>query len=123
MASDFVLIPVKPDRFSVLGYGQILEALDDFRANYPDPHKVKDLGVVFTQLQGGNNIETECMSEVEGQADYVFDAKIWRSNSYLRSVHEQTPVFDTSYARQLTASSITALTKELETRIKELANA
>jgi chromosome partitioning protein len=120
MASDFVLIPVKPDRFSVLGYGQILEALDDFRANYPDPHSVQDLGVVFTQLQGGNSIETECMAEVEKQADYIFDAKIWRSNTYLRSVHEQTPVFDTRNARKLTATSIAALTKELEARIKEL---
>lgn len=122
MASDFVLIPVKPDRFSVLGYGQILEALDEFRINYPDPHEVQDLGVVFTQLRGGkgNQIEKECMADVKRQADYVFDAKIAYSGSYLRSVHEQTPVFDTSYARQITSTSIAALTKELENRIKAL---
>jgi len=60
MASDFILVPVKPDRFSVLGYAQIQETLEGFRETYPDPHKVSDLGVVFTQVRGDSSIENEC---------------------------------------------------------------
>lgn len=118
MASDFILVPVKPDRFSVLGYGQILEALDDFRRDYPDPHKVTDLGVVFTQVQGNSDIEADCMSEIRNQAKYVFDAEVPSSRSYLRAVHEQTPVFDTRFARSLTKDVIDELVVEIDARAK-----
>ena len=57
MASDFVLTPVKPDRFSVLGYAQIQAMFDEFRNSYPDPHNVQDLGVVFTQVQGNSALK------------------------------------------------------------------
>ena len=40
MASDYVLVPMKPDRFSVLGFGHIQTALQTFRNTYPDPHGV-----------------------------------------------------------------------------------
>lgn len=70
MASDFILVPMKPDRFSVLGYAQILEVLEDFRETYPDPRNVQDPGVVFTQVKGRNEIEEQCMGEVAEQAKY-----------------------------------------------------
>ena len=60
MCSDFILVPVKPDRFSVVGYGNMQEVIDAFRYDYPDPQKVQDLGVVFNQVKGDSDIEEEC---------------------------------------------------------------
>lgn len=120
MASDFILVPMKPDRFSVLGYAQILEVLEDFRATYPDPHDVKDLGVVFTQVHERSEIEDQCMDEVARQAQYIFEVQLPYSNSYARSVFEQTPLAKTRFARKNTTSVIPSLIEEVETRIEEL---
>lgn len=121
MASDYVLVPMKPDRFSVLGFSHIQAALESFRDKYPDPHKVQDLGVVFTQVSsGGSDIENECMADVGVQADYVFETTIPVSRTYLKSVHKQLPVFATPYCRQLTAASIKNLSAEIDSRINAI---
>ena len=122
MASDYILIPVKPDRFSVIGYGLMQETLDEFRGSYPDPHSVRDLGVVFTQVRKGSSPnEDEYMENIEEKAEYVFSARIRWSQSYSRSVHEKTPIFSTSHARWATKEQISTLVKEMEQRIQDLA--
>ncbi len=120
MASDYVLVPIRPDRFSVVGYGTMKEVLKAFRYDYPDPKHVEDLGVVFTQVRGGNPLEDQAKEEVSSQASYVFNTEIMMSNSYLRSVTAQTPVFDTVYARELTKKTIDSLVAEIETRIEAI---
>lgn len=118
MAADYVLVPIKPDRFSVVGYSMMLEVIDNFRYDYPDPKKVKDLGVVFTQVIGSSEIEDQCKSDVAEKASHVFKTEIKSSRSYLKSVSDQTPVFDTRYARLITKQSIASLVKEIEERIR-----
>ena len=121
MASNYVLVPMKPDRFSVLGYGLMNEVLQTFRGDYPDPSNVQDLGVVFTRVAvPENTIEKECKALVSKSASHVFKTEIRESSSYLRSAHEQSPVFDTRYVRELTKSSITALVAEMNERIRAL---
>ena len=120
MASDYLLVPMRPDRFSVLGYGQILEVLKDFRDDYPDFHKVKDLGVVFTQVTGNSRIETQCMREITQQASYVFDALLPYSRTFPRSINERSPVALTKFARIFTTQQMEDLVEEMESRILEL---
>jgi chromosome partitioning protein len=122
-ASDFILVPMRPDKFSVLGYAQILEVLEDFRRRYPDPHHVRDLGVVFTQVTGKSDIENQCMRDVAVQADYVFRTDLPWSKTYMRSVNEQTLLTETRFARKSTTDVFPALTKELLDRISELRGA
>lgn len=120
MASDFLLVPMRPDRFSVLGYGQILEVLKDFREDYPDFHKVKDLGVVFTQVTGNSRIETQCMTEITQQASYVFDANLPYSRTFPRSINERSPVALTKFARIFTTRQMENIVEEMELRIADL---
>lgn len=120
MASDYVLVPIKPDRFSIVGYTMMQEVIDNFRYDYPDPHKVQDLGVIFTQVEGNSSIEMECKQLVAQAAPYVFQTEILKSRSYLRSLSDQEPVFDTRYARSITIQTITSLVRELEKRIESL---
>lgn len=120
MASNFVLVPIKPDRFSIVGYSMMQEVIDRFRYDYPDPNEVKDLGVVFNQVLGDSPIQDQCKKDVSQAASYVFKTEIKSSTSYLRSVNDQEPVFDTRYARMITALSIKSLVMEIEERIEEL---
>jgi len=123
MASNYVLVPIQPDRFSILGYGMMQEVLVNFRSDYPDPKKVVDLGVVFTQVSRKNHpIEKKCKEDVMKAAPYVFKTEIHRSNAYLRAVYEKTPIFDTRFARALTRSEILSLAREMGERIAKIEN-
>ncbi len=119
-ASDFVLIPVKPDRFSALGYAAIQETLDAFREESHDPHSVRELGVVFNNVYGDSDIEDDCMADVASQADYVFTSRIAVSRSYMRAIHAKTPVFDTPYTRFKTKWRMSSLVAEMTDRLEAL---
>jgi chromosome partitioning protein len=121
MASDYILVPMRPDRFSILGYAQIGEALENFRDKYPDPHNVRDLGVVFTMVMGDSTLEAECMQEVAQQASYIYETKIMNSRSFTRAVKEHAPVFGTSHTRSNTKTMLLNLVKEMEKRLSDLA--
>lgn len=124
MAADYLLIPVRPDRFSILGYALVGETVRHFRDNSPDPHNVRELGTVFTQVNDATGIEGECMTEIQTQAakdgSYVFKSWLPFSRTFLRAVQNQTPAFETKYAREELKGAITDLVREMKTRITEL---
>jgi chromosome partitioning protein len=123
-SSDFVLVPVRPDRFSILGFANVMNTIEDFRSNCFDPHKVKTLGVVFTQVMGTSGVETNCMAQVErtakGQKGYVFTSSLRFSNSFIRSVQDQTPIFRTAYAQAGPRTEISTIADEMKTRITQV---
>ena len=122
-ASDYILVPVRPDRFSILGYANLVETIKLFRSNCPDEHNVKELGIVFTQVTGNSSVEKECMNEIRvevaSQKGYVFTATLDYSTSYIRAVQDQTPIFRTLYARRNSRHAISRIVKEMLGRIKE----
>lgn len=124
-SSDYVLIPVRPDRFSILGFLNVMNTIDDFRSNCNDPHKVKTLGVVFTQVMGSSGVETDCIAQVDKtakkQKEYVFTASLDFSNSFIRSVQNQTPIFKTAYAQFGPRGAISKIATEMTKRISQLA--
>jgi chromosome partitioning protein len=123
-ASDYLLIPVRPDRFSILGFGMVLDTIRHFREKSHDPHGVRELGVVFTQVHDRVNVEHECMDEIRQEAmarqTYIFQAELGFSPTFVRAVQDQTPAFQTKFAREELKSNITALTREMHTRIAAL---
>lgn len=122
-ASDFLLIPIRPDRFSILGFGMVLETIEQFRQNCPNPHDVKDLGVVFTQVHK-NKVDHECIAEIKAIAarrgTHVFASQLGFSPTFARAVQQQTPAFETKYARDELKQSIAAVAREMNTRIEVL---
>ena len=121
MASDYVLIPMRPDRFSVVGYALMQESMDTIRDTYHDPHNTQVLGVVFTQVsRTTDSVERDCMDEIEDQAEYVFEAHIPRSDSYGKSAQIRKPVFGTSWARDKTKRALRDVVHEMKARIDEL---
>jgi chromosome partitioning protein len=90
-ASHCVLVPIKPDRFSILGYEMVKQLIEDFRRDYPDPNKVTDLGVVFTlSSPKPDTIEKKCKDAVRKQAPYIFTPEIPHSKSERRCTNSRT---------------------------------
>ena len=123
-ASDFLLIPMRPDRFSILGFANLNETIKIFRSNCPDPHGVEVLGIVFTQVTGTSQVEREAMDDIRKAAQkegtYLFSSLLKYSNSFSRSVKDQTPIFGTGYAQHPTRSAPAKIAEELKNRIAAL---
>jgi chromosome partitioning protein len=124
MASDFLLIPVRPDRFSILGYALVGQTVRHFKDNSHDPHNVRQLGTVFTQVRDSTGIEGECMAEIRRQAakdgSYVFNESLRFSPTFLRAIQNQTPASETKWARTELKGSISNIVREMKTRIIQL---
>ena len=120
-ASDYVMVPVRPDRFAILGFANFLQSLSNFRDKCSDPHNVTELGVVFTQVSGDSAVEDECMSEVRSEAirenSYVFKWMLSSSKSYVRAIRDQTPAYRTKYARGRPLANIRGISQEMKERI------
>lgn len=120
-ASNYLLVPMRPDRFSILGYLNLIRTVETFRRNCLDSHKVKDLGVVFTQVMGTSGVEDECIAEISSIAKkedgYVFNSQFKHSLSFIRAVQDQTPIFETLYTRQDVKDAASQVAAELQTRI------
>ena len=126
-ASDFILVPVRPDRFSILGYANLLETIKAFRNNCPDMHKVKEIGIVFTQVTENSEVERQCMNalrlEAAKEQGYVFTARLDYSTSFIRAVKDQTPIFTTLYARRKTRTGLSKIAKGMMDRIEQMKTA
>lgn len=120
-ASDYLLIPMRPDRFSILGFANLTETIKTFRSNCPDPHQVKLLGVVFTQVIGNSEVENDAMLEVQAAAKkegiHFFSSMLKFSRSFIRSVKDQTPIFQTLYAHKNSRRAAAKVAEELKARI------
>jgi chromosome partitioning protein len=123
-ASNFILIPIRPDRFSILGYANLVDTIRSFKEKTADPNRVAELGLIFTQVRGNNAVEKSCMDEVQSLAasfgSYVFPSTLRFSNTFLRAVEDQTPAFETKYARDDLKANIAGIVKDMEKRIGEL---
>jgi chromosome partitioning protein len=126
MASDYLLIPVRPDRFSILGFANLNETIEIFRSNCSDPHKVRVLGIVFTQVTGTSGVEAESMEAIRQAAKkesaYLFASSLEFSNSFIRSAYDQTPIFETRYAQAKSWLAAANIAEELKKRMADLSN-
>jgi chromosome partitioning protein len=125
-ASNFYLAPVRPDRFSILGFGNLQQTVAQFKDSSNDPNDVRDLGIVFTQIRGNSPIETTCMNEVRSLAKdvdaYVFNSRLEFSNTFITAIQNQTPAHETRYARYELKASVRAIYREMLKRIEALKN-
>lgn len=124
-ASNFVLTPMRPDRFSILGYYNLRDTIETFRENCDNPNEVKELGIVFTQVMENSSVETACISDIKTAAakmgDYVFDSVLQYSASFARSVSDRTPIFATAHARDEVKKASRDVAEEMQARIAALA--
>ena len=124
-ASNYILVPVKPDRFSILGFANLLQTIRQFRESAPNPNDVRELGIVFTQVREETGIEGECMREIRSLADkwkwHVFSSALNWSGTFGRAIRDQTAPFETKWARSRLKQRISQIVGEMEQRISQMA--
>jgi chromosome partitioning protein len=120
LASDYVLVPVKPEYLSTIGLPLLARSLEEFHQQYED-HKVEVVGIVFNHATQYEPEEALSKREVRGEANnfgwYVFSSEISYSRSYPKGAREGEPIFRTSYSRHKQRARFSAFAEEFASRI------
>jgi chromosome partitioning protein len=121
LASNQLLIPVKPEFLSSIGLGLLDTSIREFRRE----HRGKRLtvaGIVFNHLNPDTSGETRvAKSQVRALAMRrkwnVFKAEIPYSRSFPKGAREGKPLFRTSYSRYEMAQRVSAFVSEFCGRV------
>lgn len=120
LASDFILVPVKPEYLSTIGLPLLVNSMNDFLGEYDDS-ELKLAGIVFngcTDYYPEEAVSKSSVRKLAKDNDWdVFKAEIKFSKSYPKGAREGKPIFRTSYARTKTAENFTQFANEFAKRI------
>lgn len=121
VASDFILVPVKPEYLSTIGLPLLVRSMAEFKSSPYGKKALKLAGVVFNHTSDYAPEEVRSKSEVKTVAAkngwYVFNAEVTYSRSYPKGAREGQPIFRTSYARSSQAAKFEEFADEFAKRI------
>lgn len=102
LASDYLLVPIKPEYLSTIGLPLLVRSMEEFKEHHED-HKLELAGIVFNHASGYVPEEIVSKREVKDIAKennwYVFEHEVSYSRSYPKGAREGRPIFRTSYSR------------------------
>lgn len=120
LASDYILVPVKPEYLSSIGLPLLVNSMAEFKKQHDD-HELKLAGVVFNSTSDYFPEEAMSKAEVRDIAKkngwYIFENGISYSRSYPKGAREGQPIFRTSYSRYKQAARFQAFAEEFAQRI------
>ncbi|HWR83447.1 MAG TPA: ParA family protein [Candidatus Deferrimicrobium sp.] len=130
-ASEFVVIPVKPDMFSTYGLPQFIGTLQDFKDRFHDTHRVRPVGVVFTDVPRGLPADTvRSMQTVKDTLEDVsrdipvFDSKLSHLEVFRKTLWQAVPVQRIAgkgtRGKSQATLELAAISKELVDKIETL---
>jgi chromosome partitioning protein len=118
LASESVLIPVKPEFLSTIGLPLVVNSLEEFEATYRK--SVEILGIVFNasneKLEHGRS-RAFVRKVAKEHGFYVFRNEVTYSDSYPKGSRFGTPIFLTDYARREKISNFYAVAEEFYKRL------
>lgn len=120
LASDYILVPVKPEYLSTIGLPLLVRSMREFKQHYDD-HNLELAGVVFNATTGYAPEEVKSKREVKAIAEknrwYIFKSEVTYSRSYPKGAREGQPIFNTSYSRTAPARQFHAFAEEFAERV------
>ena len=120
LASDSILVPVKPEYLSSIGLPLLVRSMREFKRRY-GRRRLKLAGIVFNATSEYAPEEVKSKREVKEIAAtndwYVFENEVGFSRSYPKGAREGQPIFGTSYSRAATARRFRAFAGEFGIRI------
>ena len=120
LASDYILVPVKPEYLSSIGVSLLVNSMQEFKRRYED-HNLELAGIVFNATTEYAPEEITSKAAVKGIAQergwYVFQNEVSYSRSYPKGAREGQPIFRTSYSRWTQAARFSAFAEEFAQRI------
>jgi chromosome partitioning protein len=116
LASDYVLVPVRPEYLSSIGLPLLRQSLDEFKRT--NPGKSLDVaGIVFNATDNYSPEEGKAKADVRRLAKSigwkVYKAEVPYSRSFPKGAREGQPIFWTSYARTAPAQKFADFGREL----------
>jgi chromosome partitioning protein len=121
LASNYVLIPVKPEFLSTIGLPLIKSSLDKFSLQYSN-HNLELAGVVFNSITNNGSEELLAKEEVRNFADslgwYVFKNEVRYSRMFPNSSRLGKPIFWTPHTRSQNLAGFYLLADELAKRLE-----
>ena len=120
LASDYILVPVKPDFFSAIGLPLLARSLNDFKSRYED-HEIDIAGILFNSIVESKPEHGRSKALVLSTAKkydwYVFKNQISYSDSYPKGARVGKPIFSTAYARWEKRSELGEVASEFMKRV------
>lgn len=120
IASDYILVPVKPEYLSTIGLPLLVSSMNDYKEEYDDDD-LKLLGIVYNATEGYSPEEDKSKKEVHGLAKGfgwdIFKSEISYSRSYPKGAREGKPIFWTSYARSVQSVRFKAFADEFGRKV------
>lgn len=121
LASDYILVPVKPEYLSSIGLPLLVRSLSEFNTGPYKDHNLELAGIVFNNCSDYVPEEIKSKNEVKAIAAqnnwYIFETEISYSRSYPKGAREGKPIFHTSYSRSDRAAEFQKFARELANRI------
>lgn len=120
LASNYILVPVKPEFLSTIGLPLLARSIGDFLERN-ETATLKLAGIVFNSSSPGKSEHSRSRKDVATVARqygwYVFQHELGYSDSYPRGSRYGTPIFHTNYARWDRISEFEALAEEFMERV------
>lgn len=95
-ASDFVLIPVKPDPFSSRGIPMLMSKIEAHNRASKEEDKVKILGIVFSMVKDRTAYANSVKAEIYREHTNVFKNEIRYTEFYPRAIVDNKSIFETN---------------------------
>ncbi len=119
-ASDYLLVPVKPEYLSTIGLPLLVRSMTTFRQLYP-ARTLQLAGVVFNDTTDYAPEEARSKQQVRQVAQqnnwYVFQSEVPRSRSFPKGAREGQPLNRTTYSRRTTNGAFHRFVREFAQRI------
>lgn len=120
LASDYILVPVKPEFLSSIGLPLLVNSMEEFKKHHED-HNLELAGIVFNATTEYVPEEVKSKAEVKKIARknewYIFENEVSYSRSYPKGAREGQPIFRTSYSRYAPAARFRAFAEEFAQKI------
>jgi chromosome partitioning protein len=120
LASEWLLVPVKPEYLSTIGLPLLVNSMQDFKAEY-DNKKLELAGVVFNAASDYLPEEALAKRTVKQIAKqygwYVFENEVQFSRSYPKGAREGQPIFRTTYSRWSKVHNFGRVAEEFAKRV------
>ena len=95
-ASDYILIPVKPDPFSARGIPLLLSKIQVHNFAHVGDDQVKVLGIIFTMVDESLRYVASVKSEILREHKNVFQTEILHCEHYSRALFENKSIYETN---------------------------
>jgi chromosome partitioning protein len=120
LASDYLLVPVKPEFLSTIGLPLLVRSMSEFSTAHA-PHALRLAGIVFNATTEYAPEEMLAKADVRRMAEqnqwYVFNAEVPYSRSFPKSARLGVSIFGTPNARSSQRRRFAAFALEFEERI------